>query len=59
MKAELTIEGYIKITAETITEAWALNGVWPVGSDVIDRQINEDRVIVDCSILMPGASNGS
>jgi len=56
MKAELTIDGYIKITAETIVEAWALNGVWPVGVEIADRMKNEDRVIVDCSILDKGAA---
>ena len=50
MRAELTKEGYIKVIAETIIEAWALNGVWPIG-DIMSRDKNEDRVIVDCSIL--------
>jgi hypothetical protein len=27
MKAELTKDGYVKITAETVTEAWALKGL--------------------------------
>ncbi len=53
MKAELTKDGYIKVTAETIVEAWALNGVWPIAGvdsdNVIDR--NQDRVIIDCTIL--------
>lgn len=51
MKAELTKDGYIRITAETIVEAWALNGVWPVGIEITDRIKNQDRVIVDCTIL--------
>ena len=50
MKAELTKDGYIKVTAETIVEAWALNGAWPT-KDVMDRDKNQDRMIVDCSIL--------
>lgn len=50
MKCELTREGYIKITAETITEAWALEGVWPT-ENIMERDKNEDRVIIDCSIL--------
>jgi hypothetical protein len=50
MKVELTKEGYIKVIAETITEAWALNGVWPIG-DIMSRDKNEARVIIDCSIL--------
>ena len=50
MRAELTKEGYIKVIAETIIEAWALNGVWPIG-DIMNRDKNEDRVIIDCSIL--------
>lgn len=53
MKATLTREGYIKITAETIVEAWALNACWPL--DPSKRKINEkneDRVIVDCGILL-------
>jgi hypothetical protein len=52
MKVELTKEGYIKVIAETIIEAWALNGVWPI-DDIMSRDKNEDRVIVDCTILMP------
>lgn len=51
MKAELTRHGFIKVKAETITEAWALNACWP--SDLEKRNKNEDRLIVDCSILMP------
>jgi len=49
MKVELTKEGYIQVTAETIVEAWALNGVWPLDDKVRDK--NQDRVMVDCSIL--------
>ena len=55
MKAEITRDGYIQITAETIVEAWALNGVWPVGMSVEHRGKNQDRVIVDCSILNGGS----
>lgn len=51
MKVELTRDGFIKIIAETYTEAWALNGIWPVGVDFMERDRNIDRCIVDCSIL--------
>lgn len=51
MKAELTKDGYIKVTAETIVEAWALNGVWPVKIEPLERDRNQDRVIIDCTIL--------
>ena len=51
MKVELTREGFIRIKAESFTEAWALNGIWPVGSDIKDRDKNIDRVVIDCSIL--------
>ena len=56
MKVELTKDGYIKVTAETNIEAWALNGVWPVNED--KREKNEDRLLIDCSILLSEANNG-
>ena len=51
MRVELTADGYIKIIAETTLEAWALNGVWPLGQDVMDRENNVERFIIDCSVL--------
>lgn len=58
MKAELTKDGFIKVTAETIIEAWALNGAWPINLE--DRKKNEDRLLIDCSILLDkeGDMNG-
>ena len=52
MKCELTKEGYIQITAETIMEGWALNGVWPIHKEILCRLKNQDRVIIDCAVLM-------
>lgn len=57
MKVEITRKGFIKVTAETITEAWALNGVWPIDSDPADREKNEDRLFIDCSILLEESNN--
>ena len=48
MKAELTRDGYRKVTAENITEAWALNTVQPVA----DNPDSQGKFIVDCSILL-------
>ena len=51
MKVHLTKHGYIYITAEDVTEAWALNGVWPMGMTTVERKDNVDRFIIDCSVL--------
>ena len=52
MKVELTKNGYLKITAETVVEAFALNGIFPVGAEVC-KECNSipHNLIVDCSIL--------
>ena len=52
MKAELTKDGYVKITAETVTEAWALNITCPPGAEVCDKCEHVPlKVIIDGSIL--------
>ena len=53
MKAELTKDGSILVTAETITEAWALNITCPVGAEKCDKcGIFPFKVIIDGSILL-------
>lgn len=57
MKAELTKDGYVKITAETITEAWALNITCPPEAEECKRcGIFPRKVIIDGSILMEDES---
>lgn len=58
MKAELTIDGYIKVTAETITEAWALNITCPPGANICDKcSTFPTKVIIDGSILLKDDKN--
>lgn len=52
MKAELTKDGYVKVIAETITEAWALNITCPPAAENCDKcGTFPTKVIIDCSIL--------
>ena len=58
MKAELTKEGYIKVTAETITEAWALNITCPPAAEECDKcGVFPTKVIIDGSILLPNGDD--
>jgi len=53
MKAEITKDGYIKITAETINEAFAMKGLNPVGTlpcEVCGQM--RVNLIFDCSVLL-------
>lgn len=52
MKAELTKDGYLKVTAETVTEAWALKVLLPAGADPCTKcgQL-PFTVMIDGSIL--------
>ena len=53
MKAELTKDGYVKITAETIVEAWALNITCPSGAGTCEKCGEfPAKVIIDGSILL-------
>jgi len=53
MKAELTKDGYVKITAETITEAWALNITHPPCAEICEKCGEmPTKVIIDGSILL-------
>jgi len=54
MKVELTKDCGIKITAETITEAWALNMVYPAGANPCGCCGTVPyKLVVDCAILLP------
>jgi hypothetical protein len=53
MKIELEKDGTLKIIAETVVEAWALNAVWPPGSDICEKcNSTPHKIIIDCSILL-------
>ena len=51
MKAEISKDGFIHVIAETVTEAWALNAIYPLGKNSKEGKL-ENRLILDCSILM-------
>jgi flagellar basal body rod protein FlgF len=59
MKVEINKDGWLVVKAETITEAWALNGANIHGG--ITGQLAEDRsrsrIILDCSILLRDNGN--
>lgn len=53
MKAHLNKDGYIVVTAETITEAWALNITCPAGAETCTKcGTFPTKVIIDGSILL-------
>lgn len=53
MKAELTKDGYVKITAETIIEAFALKAIYPLEGEVCSMCGGFDlKLIVDSSVLI-------
>jgi hypothetical protein len=37
MKAEITKDGYIKITAETHVEAFAMKGIFPLDGEICEK----------------------
>ena len=54
MKVELTKNGHIKIIAETVTEGWALNAVWPPGTDICEKcGSTPHKLLIDASVLLP------
>jgi len=59
MKVELTKEGSLLVTAETITEAWALNITCPPAAEECTKcHCFPVKVIIDGSILLDkGAGN--
>ena len=54
MKVEINKDGWLVVTAETITEAWALNGANMHDSITCKGKGEQDRpkIILDCSILL-------
>ena len=52
MRAELTKDGYLKVTAETITEAWALNITHTTENLCHHCNKGDVKLIIDGSILL-------
>lgn len=53
MKAEICRDGFIKITAETVAEAFALNYLHPTGQKHVCEQCGrvDLKITIDCSVL--------
>ena len=54
MKADIQKDGTIVVKAETIIEAWALNGCHPIPAEICTNcGAPHHKLILDASILLP------